>query len=136
MYKNIENIDFSNNNLNKINDFKIKRILLDYLCNEVNNIYLQEKVIDEKNLLKNIKSKNYKAFYIPNSNNYILLLKEINNIYYSVLIKNNFDINSENINFNKLEIYHLNIHFSQKYFNGTIINCFLKKNSENCILDV
>ena len=62
MYKNIENIDFSNNNLNKINDFKIKRILLDYLCNEVNNIYLQEKVIDEKNLLKNIKSKNYKAF--------------------------------------------------------------------------
>ena len=51
MYKNIENIDFSNNNLNKINDFKIKRILLEYLCNNINNIYLQEKVINEKNYL-------------------------------------------------------------------------------------
>lgn len=136
MLKNIKAIKFCDNTSYQINDFKLKKTIIDYILNQINTSFLQEKEINNESILKHIKSKNYKAFYLPNYNNYILLLKEINNIYYSILIKNNFELNLNSINYNNLEIYHLDIIFPKNYYKGTILNTFLTKNESNSILNI
>ena len=67
----------------KINDFKIKTsIITSLLDDNIDN--LNEFPID-KDIIKN--SNNYKIAYLSEGNNYILFLKKINNIFYTLLIK-------------------------------------------------
>lgn len=136
MLKNITPINFADNKVFKIDDFKIKKIIIEYLINDINNLFIQEKNINEENILKNIKSKNYKAIYLPTGETYILLLKLIDNIYYTLLIKNNFNLNVNTINYNNLEIHHLDLIFPKKYFNGTILNGYITKDNDKCSLNI
>lgn len=124
MLKNIEVVYFNDfGKINKINDFKIKQLIIIYIidnCNYFNNIEIN----NEKNL-NFIKSNNYKLINIKNNNNYILLFKKINNIFYNILIEKNFNLdekNLDNINFNKINMYFINNKIPKDYYNGTIID--------------
>ena len=113
-------MDYSSIGINKcyqINDFKIKTTIIKYLFTiDIKN--LKEYDMDQI-ILKN-KTK-YKVSYLEEGNNYILFLKKLNNIYYTVLIKKNFNYDYNKINFNNLEIFFLGITYSELYYNGTII---------------
>jgi hypothetical protein len=113
-------MDYSKIGINKcyqINDFKIKTTIIKSLFTiDIKN--LKEYDMDQTILKNKIK---YKVAYLEEGNNYILFLKKLNNIYYTLLIKKNFDYDYNKINFNNLEIYFLDITYSELYYNGTII---------------
>jgi len=121
MLKNVTSVKIGDDYCNLINDFKIKQIIIDYLFNDIDTNQLQEHLVEETKMLRSIKNKKYKAIYLTNNNNYILLLKEINNIFYTLLIKKNFDFNYNEINYNKLEIFFIDINYPKEYYKGTII---------------
>lgn len=121
MLKKINLTKLGNNYCSKIDDFKIKESIIKYICNDTDTVYLNENIIESNEVLNKIKNLNYKIINLNNGNNYILLLKEINNIYYTVLIKKNFEFNLNSINFNDIEIYFLDILYSKEYFKGTIL---------------
>lgn len=106
-----------------INDFKIKTSIMSSLLDD-NIDNLNENPID-KNIIKN--SNNYKIAYLSEGNNYILFLKKINNIFYTLLIKKNFKCNINDINFNNLCIYFLDATYNENLYNGTIIEGRLNK---------
>ena len=136
MLKNITQVKLGDDKCNLINDFKIKQIIIDYLFNNIDTSLLQEHLIEETNILKIIKNKKYKAIYLTNFNNYILLLKEIDNTYYTLLIKNNFNYNYNELNYNKLEIYFIDMIYPKDYYKGTIINGHLEIIKNNSIFNI
>ena len=129
MLKKIKSIKFANSYADKIEDFKIQYNIMKTLFDIININYIYEINIDSQNVLSKIKNNNYKIIYFENTDNYILFLKEINNIYYIILIKNNFGNNFNEINYNKLEIYFLDIVFSKDFFKGTIFQGNLNHNT-------
>ena len=128
-------MDYSSIGINKcyqINDFKIKTTIIKYLFTiDIKN--LKEYDMDQI-ILKN-KTK-YKVAYLEEGNNYILFLKKLNNIYYTVLIKKNFNYDYNKINFNNLEIFFLGITYSELYYNGTIIEGRLNNKLEFNIYNI
>ena len=130
MLNNITKINFANNYTYNIEDFKVKQVIMNYLFNSIELKLLEEVEIKELNFLDIVKKNNFNVIYLEDGNKYILLLKKIKNIYYNVLIKNNFDYNVNNLNYNKLEIYSLDINFPKDFYNGTIIqgNLFTDNN--------
>ena len=120
MLTNINKIIKGNMNFYHIDNFKIKQIIMNYLFNYIEE--LKEINIDNIEQLKDIKDcKKYKVYKFKKGDNYILLLKQIKNIYYNVLIKNNFEYSEDKLNYNNLEILSLDINFPKNYYKGTII---------------
>lgn len=136
MLKKINSVKFCNNNVNKIEDFKIQQNIMKTLFDIININYIYEININSENILDKIKNNNYKIMYFNNKDNYILFIKEINNIYYVILIKNNFGDNFNEINYNKLEIYFFDIPFTKDYFSGTILLGNLDSDNEFNLYDI
>lgn len=128
MSKNITLFKIGNSTGYLINDFKIKKLIINDLLKDVNKINFEEKIVNSNDIIKKIKENNYKVIDIVQGNNYILLLKEINNIYYTVLIKKNFNL--DNINYNQLEIISVDIKFPKEYFKGSILEGRIEINNE------
>lgn len=130
MLNNINKIKFANNYIYNIEDFKVKQVIMNYLFNNIELKLLEEVEIKELNFLDLVKKNNFNVIYLEDGNKYILLLKKIKNIYFNVLIKNNFNYNVNNLNYNNLEIYSLDISFPKEYYKGTIIqgNLFTTNN--------
>ena len=120
------------NNCYLINDFKIKTVIIKFLFSLDINKFTELTI--EPNMLK--ENTKYKIAYLDEGTNYILFLKKINNIYYTLLIKKNFNYTYNNINFNNLEIYFLDITYKEKYYDGTIIEGRLYNNLEFNIFNI
>tara|TARA_Y100000768_G_scaffold198226_1_gene148999 strand:+ start:13577 stop:14440 length:864 start_codon:yes stop_codon:yes gene_type:complete len=116
----------------QIHDFKIKTIIMKYLflCNieKLKDHQMNPTILKEKN--------KYKVAYLDEGNNYILFLKELDNIYYTLLIKKNFNYNYNEINFNNLDIFFLDITYSEIYYKGTIIEGRLNNNLDFNIYNI
>ena len=132
MLNKINKIKFANTYIYNIEDFKVKQVIMNYLFNNIELKLFKEVEIKELKFLDLVKNNNFNVIYLEYGNKYILLLKKIKNIYYNVLIKNNFDYNINNLNYNSLEIYSLDINFPKEYYNGTIIQGNLFTNNNDC----
>ena len=127
MINNIIKINKGNMTIYKLDNFKIKQIIINYLFDYIEEIKQIE--IDNITQLKKIKDcKNYKVYNLKKGDNYILLIKQIKNIYYNILVKNNFDYNKEKLNYNKLEIYSIDVEFPKEYYKGITIEGRLIEN--------
>jgi hypothetical protein len=118
----INKIDFGNNVGYKINDYAIKKKILDYLLNSVEIYNFEyEQISNEKQL---ISLRNEKYYVSPNIEGieYIFLSKKINNMYYSVIIDKNSIGNVKNINYNDVIMISLKIRLCEKTYNGTIFD--------------
>jgi len=80
-------IDFGNNVGYKINNYLIKKKIINYLLNTVEPYHFNYTEIINENHLMNIKNSQY--FVSPNirGEDFIFVSKKINNIYYCVIIK-------------------------------------------------
>lgn len=136
MLKNIIEKYIGNYKANLINDFKIKKLIIEYIFENININKIKEEVILNNNTLNEIKNNNYRVIYLNNGNNYILLLKEINNIYFSLIIKKNFKYNLNEINMNNLEIYDIDIKIPKDFYKGTIIEGRLEFNDNDCYFNI
>lgn len=115
-------IDFGNNVGYKINNYLIKKKIINYLLNTVEPYHFNYTEIINENHLMNIKNSQY--FVSPNirGEDFIFVSKKINNIYYCVIIKKKSFLDIININYNNVIIISLKIRLCQKTYNGTILD--------------
>jgi hypothetical protein len=110
-------IYLGNNTGNYILDFNIKKYIVEYIkkFDLINNKSINN-LID----LHYIKNNQYVFTpYFGNENNYYLLFIHHSNYYLSVLIDTS-TINMNNINYNKLKIFHIRLRGHKNFYNGTL----------------
>jgi hypothetical protein len=118
----IDKIVFGNNVGYKINDYLIKKKILDYLLDNVEPYnFIYTKISEENHLMK---IKNTQYFVCPNiiGENYIFISKKINSIFYSVIINKKNIMDIKNINYNDVIIISLKIRLCEKTYDGTILD--------------
>ena len=106
----------------KINNYLIKKKIIDYLQNSIDVFRFNENfILNEDDLLK-IKNKEY--LIIPNivGEDYIFIAKKINENYYVVLIEKKTLTDFKNINYNNLNIIYIQIRLKIKTYEGTIFD--------------
>lgn len=118
----INKIEFGNNVGYKINDYLIKKKIIDYLLNNVEPYNFTYKIISSEEDMLNIKNMQYSVSPCIAGENYIFVCKKINNIYYSVIIDKKTIKNLENINYNDIILISLKIRLSEKSYKGTILD--------------
>ena len=117
-----EKLEFGNNVGYKINDYVIKKKIIDFLLNNVEEFNFNYQVINDESHL--IKLKNVKYYVTPNiaGENYLFVCKKINNIYYNVIIKKKSLGNLQNINYNNIIMISIKVRMSSKTYQGTILD--------------
>lgn len=117
-----DKIEFGNNVGYKVNDYLIKKKILDYLLDNVEPYNFNYIKISEESHLMKIKNTQY--FVCPNiiGENYIFISKKINGIFYSVIINKNHLTDLQNINYNDIIIISLKIRLCENTYNGTILD--------------
>jgi hypothetical protein len=110
-------IFLGNNTGNYILDCNIKKYIVEYI-KKYNLIHNQ----NINNLVDLHYIKNNPFLFIPyfgNENNYYLLFIHHGNYYLSVLIEKS-SILDNNINYNKLKIFHIRLRGNKNFYNGTL----------------
>jgi len=116
-------IYLGNNTGNYILDFNIKKYIIEYI-KKFNLI--QSKPIHNLIDLHYIKNNNYVFFPSLNADKYYLLFIHHSNYYLSVLIEKN-SLNLNDINYNKLKIFHIRLRGKKMLYTGSLFEGSLIK---------
>jgi hypothetical protein len=108
-----------NNTGNFIVDYNIKKYIIDYL-KKYKHIFNQPKELDSLLDLHYIKNNSYVFIPYFGMNSYYLLFICQGTYYLSVLIEKDNLIDIDNINYNKLKIFHVRLRGNKKLYNGTL----------------
>jgi hypothetical protein len=124
-------IYLGNNTGNYILDFNIKKYIIEYI-KKFNLI--QSKQIHNLIDLHHIKNNNYVFSPSLNADKYYLLFIHHSNYYLSVLIEKN-SLNLNDINYNKLKIFHVRLRGKKSLYSGSLFEgCLIKIDNKSIFL--
>ena len=112
---------FANSVGYKINNYLIKKKVIDYLQNNVDIYKIKNNFILDENDLLTIKNENLSI--LPNivGDDYIFVSIKHNGMYYAVLVEKN-TLDFEDTNYNNLNIISIKIRLANKTYDGTIFD--------------
>ena len=115
-------IIFGNNVGYKINNYLLKKQIINYLESNVDIFKLCDNIIIEEENLLTIKNESYVA--IPNivGEDYIFIAVKLQDIFYVILIEKKTLQNMKNINYNELNMISIRIRLSIDVYKGTIFD--------------
>jgi len=113
---------FGNNVGYKINNYLLKKKIINYLDSNVDKFKLTENLILQEDDLLTIKNSSYVA--IPNivGEDYIFVSVKLQDIFYVILIEKKTLKNMENINYNDLNMISIRIRLTSDVYKGTIFD--------------
>lgn len=112
-------IEFGNNIGYKINNYVIKKKILDYVVKNVEFYKMKYHLIESEDDLLDIKNNDY--ILLPNivGDDYIFISCRIKEVYYVVLIEKK-TIDFKNLNYNNINMICVKIRLKLETYNGTI----------------
>ena len=113
---------FGNNVGYKINNYLLKKKIINYLDSNVDKFKLTENLILQEDDLLTVKNNSYVA--IPNivGEDYIFVSVKLQDIFYVILIEKKTLKNMQNINYNDLNMISIRIRLASDVYKGTIFD--------------
>ena len=112
---------FGNNVGYIVNNFLIKKKIINFLLRNVNNFNLNKSYISSEDDLLEIKNNNYKVFPNIVGDEFIFISVKLNNKYFVILVDKK-TLNLEKINYNDLRVISVRIRLKECTYKGTIFD--------------
>ena len=111
---------FGNNVGYKINNYLIKKKIIDYLQKNIDSFSLKNNLILSKDNLTEIHNNEYNVLANLEGIEYLFVVIKLNNFYCLCLIEKKTLNDFNNINYNDLNIIHVKIRVNNLAYKGTI----------------